>query len=105
MKGIYHKDEDEELMAEIKPNDLGEGKVNLNRAMVNMKNAPDHEPEIEDFEAKLIDHAIENTDQIDVKDPRACSDYVPAYIKKEFDLRQDMTSYEVDFELVRSNDA
>lgn len=57
------------------------------------------------FEARLIEHAIINIDAFTVKDPRSNSDYVPADIKKEFDLRQDMSSYEIDFNLVRSNDA
>ena len=92
-------------MQEIKMIHEDDGKVKLNRAMVNMKVAPQHELDVDDFEAKLIDYSIENIDIQNGQDPRKNIDYVPAHIKKEFDLRQDMTSYEIDFDLVRSNDA
>ena len=40
-----------------------------------------------------------------VNDPRKNGDYVPEDIKKEFNLQKDMTTFEIDFDLVRSNDA
>lgn len=43
-------------MQEIKINEDDGGKVKLNRAMVNVKVAPQKELDVDDFEAKLIDH-------------------------------------------------
>lgn len=73
--------------------------------MLTTKHAPAHELQLEAFEARLLDHEIKTMDTVDGKDPRLNSDYVPESIKKEFDLRQDMTTYEIDFDLVRSTDA
>lgn len=43
-------------MQEIKMIHEDDGKVKLNRAMVNVKVAPQKELDVDDFEAKLIDH-------------------------------------------------
>ena len=75
--------------------------------MANFKVNNAEELKLEAFETKLIDKIYDSSYQdVDgIKDPRSDGDYVPADIKKEFDLQQDMTSYEIDFELVRNNDA
>ena len=75
--------------------------------MANFKVNNAEELKLEAFETKLIDKIYDDSYQeVDgIKDPRSDADYVPADIKKEFDLQQDMTSYEIDFELVRNNDA
>ena len=52
----------------------------------------------------MIGTLLDKKDPLEKEDPRKFSDYVPHDIKEEFDLRQDMTNYEVDFELVRSTD-
>ena len=52
----------------------------------------------------MIGTLLDKHEILETEDPRKFSDYVPQEVKEEFDLRQDMTSYEVDFELVRSTD-
>lgn len=104
VKGTYHKDEDEDEQVELKlQQGTEEGKQILNRAMNNFKNQPAEELKLENFETKLFD-LIQDFQQYHQHDPRKHIEYVPQAIKNEFDLRVDMNAYEIDFDLVRSND-
>lgn len=82
------------------------GLLQLGRAtLVGGQNEPQYELNLEAFDKQLTAALQQQKLGIIANDPRLLGDNVPAELKVAFNLPNDMSNYEIDFQAVRNDDA
>ena len=106
VQGKFKFDDEEEEAQETKvAATQKEGELNLGRAMGHGNpNDPTHELNLEAFDKNLV-IALQDQAQVEEFDERNFTDHVPEQLKHTFGLPKDMSSYEINFEAVRNDDA